>query len=119
MDGDDRLDGFELDHEGTADEEIHAGFAGVMALVEHLHPRLLLSRDLAQLQLNSKRLLINRFQKARPQLAVNLNRGADDSPRQLVHLRRRLWESSLGVLGVLAVCHGLFLPRPPDNSRRN
>ena len=88
VDWDDRLDRFELDHESAGYKEVYAGFARLVPLVEHAHTRLLLSRDLAQRELYSQSLLVDRFQKSRPELAVNLDGGADHSARKLVELGR-------------------------------
>jgi hypothetical protein len=100
------FDGFELDDESPAYQEVYLAVTDRLPSVLKGHGDLPLEWDATMSQLESHGALVDRFKESWTERPVNLDAGADDSPDHLVELRFRL-RKAFG-LGVLAVHSGLF-----------
>jgi hypothetical protein len=77
------IDGFELNDDLSIDEKIQPVLTNLMVMVKKRHRMLPNELDSAQCKLNCKRFLVNPFEKARSELAMNANGSGDDLPSNL------------------------------------
>ena len=91
--------GLELHHELGTDQEVESRLCNAQALVlnrtRHLPPE----RDPLQAKLHDESFFVDRFEEARAEVAMNLDRRPDHAMRPRVELPGRF----LGVLAILAV----------------
>jgi hypothetical protein len=78
------FDCFEFDHETIGDKKIEAAFTNRMALVLDFNHRLPDVRNGATFELNAQRLFVHRFQEARPQGTMDLDRRSNDRMGQII-----------------------------------
>ena len=92
MDGGKAIYGFELDHEALCYQEVESRVTDGKALVVQRDGDLSSEGDAAKGQLDSQGLLIDRFEKARPEDTMDFHGGIDDGMGGGVQVGIGLWE---------------------------
>ena len=99
MNRQERRHGLELHHELGTHEEVESRLCNAQALVPNRNRHLPPERDPLQAKLHDESFFVDRFEEARAEVAMNLDRRPDHAMRPRVELPGRF----LGVLGILAV----------------